>query len=134
MTAAEAKPPAARYHLWRVVAGLVLVTGITRMFLEKGVAFTITTSRFISCSDFRCRRAALDLSHHHLSALRSDTSAGRGQQLAHINSASCRWSCGVEMTLLLLAPLFATWMAHGDSSGKLETPARCRPINEYFAN
>jgi putative membrane protein len=45
---------------------------------------------------------------------RADTKAGRGQQLAPAQFKKIQMIVRVEMTLLLLAPFFATWMAHGE--------------------
>jgi uncharacterized membrane protein len=39
---------------------------------------------------------------------------GRGQRLAPAQFKKKQMIVRVEMTLLLLAPFFATWMAHGD--------------------
>ena len=44
---------------------------------------------------------------------RSDVVAGRGQQLALAQFKKLQMIVRLEMTLLLLAPFFATWMAHG---------------------
>ena len=44
---------------------------------------------------------------------RSESVAGRGQQLAPAQFRKIQMLVRLEMTLLLLAPLFATWMAHG---------------------
>ena len=45
---------------------------------------------------------------------RADTKAGKGQQLAAAQFRKIQMIVRVEMTLLLLAPFFATWMAHGE--------------------
>jgi uncharacterized membrane protein len=44
---------------------------------------------------------------------RSDTRAGRDQKLDRNQFKKIQMILRVEMTLLLLAPFFATWMAHG---------------------
>jgi predicted membrane protein DUF2214 len=45
---------------------------------------------------------------------RSDTRAGKGQKLVHEKFKRMQMIIRVEMTLLFLAPFFATWMAHGE--------------------
>ncbi len=45
---------------------------------------------------------------------RYDIRAGSGQRLAPAQFKKMQMIVRVEMTLLLLAPFFATWMAHGD--------------------
>jgi putative membrane protein len=45
---------------------------------------------------------------------RNDIRAGRGQQLERGQFKKIQMMVRVEMTLMLLAPLFATWMAHGE--------------------
>jgi putative membrane protein len=45
---------------------------------------------------------------------RAETRAGRGQRLAAAQFRKIQMIVRVEMTLLLLAPFFATWMAHGE--------------------
>jgi putative membrane protein len=45
---------------------------------------------------------------------RSDIRAGRGQRLAPAQFKKMQMIVRVEMPLMLRAPFFATWMAHGD--------------------
>jgi putative membrane protein len=96
-------------------AAIVLITGILRMFLEKGpayynhhVAFHILFGMFVVTALISIYPTLVFL------RWRSDTSAGRGQQLAQDQFKKIQMILRVEMTLLLLAPFFATWMAHGE--------------------
>jgi putative membrane protein len=96
-------------------ATIVLVTGLLRMFLEKGaayynhhVAFHILFGIFVVVALLSIYPTVIFL------RWRSDRVAGRGQQLASDQFKKIQMILRVEMTLLLLAPFFATWMAHGE--------------------
>lgn len=96
-------------------ATAVLVTGILRMFLEKGAAyynqhigFHILVGIFVIVALLSIYPTLVFL------RWRADTSAGRGQRLAAAQFKKIQMIVRVEMTLLLLAPFFATWMAHGE--------------------
>jgi putative membrane protein len=96
-------------------ATVVLVTGVLRMFLEKGaayynhhVAFHILFGLFVIAALLSIYPTIVFL------RWRADTKAGRGQQLAAAQFRKIQMIVRVEMTLLLLAPFFATWMAHGE--------------------
>ena len=96
-------------------AAVVLVTGILRIFLEKGaayynhhIAFHILLGIFVFVGLLSIYPTVIFL------RWRSDTLAGRGQQLAERQFGKLQIILRVEMTLLLLAPFFATWMAHGE--------------------
>ena len=85
------------------------------MFLEKGaayymhqIAFHILFGIFIFVALLSVYPTVIFL------RWRSDTSAGRGQQLVQDQFKKIQMILRVEMTLLLLAPFFATWMAHGE--------------------
>jgi putative membrane protein len=95
-------------------AAVVLVSGIMRMFLEKGVAyynqhiaFHILVGIFVTVALLSIYPTVVFL------RWRSDSVAGRGQQLGQAQFGKLQMVVRVEMALLLLAPLFATWMAHG---------------------
>ncbi|MEA2866277.1 MAG: putative rane protein [Bradyrhizobium sp.] len=115
LTAAEAKTIQRLDIVYGISAVTVLITGILRMFLEKGftyynhhIGFHILFGIFII--------AALISIYPTRAFLRwgADTRAGRGQQLANDQFKKIQMILRVEMTLLLLAPFFATWMAHGE--------------------
>jgi putative membrane protein len=96
-------------------ATVVLVTGILRMFLEKGAAyynehigFHILVGIFVIVALLSIYPTLVFL------RWRADTSAGQGQRLAAAQFRKIQMIVRVEMTLLLLAPFFATWMAHGE--------------------
>jgi putative membrane protein len=96
-------------------ATVVLATGVLRMFLEKGaayynhhVAFHILFGLFVIAALLSIYPTIVFL------RWRADTKAGRGQQLAAAQFKKIQMIVRVEMTLLLLAPFFATWMAHGE--------------------
>jgi len=115
MTAAEAGAVQRLDIVYGSSATLVLVTGIIRMFLEKGaayymhhVAFHILFGIFVLAALLSIYPTVIFL------RWRADTRAGRGQQLAQDQFGKLQMIVRVEMTLLLLAPFFATWMAHGE--------------------
>ena len=85
------------------------------MFLEKGpayynhhIAFHILFGIFVVAALLSIYPTLIYL------RWRPDTGAGRGQQLAPDQFRKIQIILRVEMTLLLLAPFFATWMAHGE--------------------
>jgi putative membrane protein len=95
-------------------ATTVLVTGIVRMFLEKGasyynhqIAFHILVGIFVIVALLSIYPTVI------FQRWRSDIVAGRGQQFAQPQFRKIQMIMRLEMTLLLLAPFFATWMAHG---------------------
>jgi len=96
-------------------AAVVLATGVLRMFLEKGpeyydhhIAFHILVGIFVIAALLSIYPTIVFL------RWRADTKAGKGQQLAAAQFKKVQMIVRVEMTLLLLAPFFATWMAHGE--------------------
>jgi putative membrane protein len=115
MTVSEARAIQTLDIVYGASATVVLVTGIMRMFLEKGaayynhhIAFHILFGIFVIAALISIYPTVIFL------RWRSDTSAGRGQQLERSQFKKIQMMVRVEMTLLLLAPLFATWMAHGE--------------------
>jgi putative membrane protein len=115
LTVAEARTIQSLDIVYGVSATIVLVTGILRMFLEKGpayynhqIAFHILFGIFVVAALLSIYPTLIFL------RWRSDTVAGRGQQLAQDQFKKIQMILRVEMTLLLLAPFFATWMAHGE--------------------
>jgi putative membrane protein len=115
LTAPEARTVQRLDIIYGASATIVLVTGILRMFLEKGfayynhqVAFHILFGIFIIVVLLSIYPTMMFL------RWRSDTRAGRGQQLDRNRFKKIQMILRVEMTLLLLAPFFATWMAHGN--------------------
>jgi putative membrane protein len=115
LTAAQARTIQRLDIIYGASAAIVLITGILRMFLEKGpayynhhIAFHILFGIFIVAALLSIYPTLIYL------RWRSDTGAGRGQQLAPDQFRKIQIILRVEMTLLLLAPFFATWMAHGE--------------------
>jgi putative membrane protein len=115
LTAPEARTVQRLDIIYGASATIVLVTGILRMFLEMGfayynhqVAFHILFGIFIIVALLSIYPTMMFL------RWRSDTRAGRGQQLDRNRFKKIQMILRVEMTLLLLAPFFATWMAHGN--------------------
>ncbi len=109
-------------------ATIVLVTGIMRMFLEKGaayynhhIAFHILFGIFVIAALISIYPTVIFL------RWRNDTRAGRGQQLERSQFKKIQMMIRVEMTLMLLAPLFATWMAHGEFSSYPSCACSGRP-------
>jgi putative membrane protein len=115
MTVSEARAIQTLDIVYGASATVVLVTGIMRMFLEKGaayynhhVAFHILFGIFVIAALISIYPTVIFL------RWRNDTGAGRGQQLERSQFKKIQMMLRVEMTLMLLAPLFATWMAHGE--------------------
>jgi putative membrane protein len=115
LTGAQAQTIQRLDIIYGVSAAIVLITGIMRMFLEKGpayynhhVAFHILFGIFVVAALLSIYPTLIYL------RWRPDTGAGRGQQLAPDQFRKIQIILRVEMTLLLLAPFFATWMAHGE--------------------
>jgi putative membrane protein len=114
MTVSEARTIRTLDIVYGASAAIVLVTGIVRMFLEKGaayynhhIAFHILVGIFVIVALLSIYPTVIFL------RWRSDVVAGRGQQLALAQFKKLQMIVRLEMTLLLLAPFFATWMAHG---------------------
>lgn len=115
LTVAQARAIQRLDIVYGASAGIVLVTGVLRMFLEKGaayynhhVAFHILIGIFVAAGLLSIYPTIVFL------RWRADTKAERGQQLAAAQFRKIQMIVRVEMTLLLLAPFFATWMAHGE--------------------
>jgi putative membrane protein len=115
LTAAHAQTIQRLDTVYGASAATVLITGILRMFLEKGaayynhhIAFHILFGIFVVAALLSIYPTLIFL------RWRSDTVAGRGQQLAPDQFKKIQMILRFEMTLLLLAPFFATWMAHGE--------------------
>ncbi|HVX77378.1 MAG TPA: DUF2214 family protein [Bradyrhizobium sp.] len=96
-------------------ATVVLITGVMRMFLEKGVAYYnqhigvhILVGIFVLVALLSIYPTVIFL------RWRSDTRSGKGQQLTRGQYRNMQMIIRAEMALLLLAPFFATWMAHGE--------------------
>lgn len=96
-------------------AAVVLITGVIRMFLEKGVAyynhhigFHILVGIFVIVALLSIYPTVIFL------RWRSGARSGKGQQLAREQYRRMQMIIRLEMALLLLAPFFATWMAHGE--------------------
>jgi putative membrane protein len=114
LTAAEARTLQRLEIIYGGSAALVLVTGIMRMYLEKGTAYYLQNGPFHALLGVFVVVALLSI-YPTVVFLRwrADTRAGRGQQLAAGQLKKLQMILRVEMTLMLLAPFFATWMAHG---------------------
>jgi putative membrane protein len=114
LTAAEARTLQRLDIIYGGSATLVLVTGIMRMYLEKGTAYYLQNGPFHALLGVFVVVALLSI-YPTVVFLRwrADTRAGRGQRLAPGQLEKLQMILRVEMTLMLLAPFFATWMAHG---------------------
>jgi putative membrane protein len=96
-------------------AATVLVTGLLRMYLEKGFAyynhhigFHILFGIFIVAALLSIYPTMVFL------RLRSNAQATGSHQLAPGQFRKIQMIVRAEMALLLLAPFFATWMVHGE--------------------
>ena len=114
LTVAQAKTIQRLDIVYGASATTVLVSGILRMFLEKGaayynhqIAFHILVGIFVIVALLSIYPTVI------YQRWRSDVVAGLGQKLAQAQFKKIQMIVRLEMTLLLLAPFFATWMAHG---------------------
>jgi putative membrane protein len=114
LTAAEARTVQRLDNIYGGSAALILVTGIMRMYLEKGTTYYLHNGAFHALLGVFVVVALLSI-YPTVVFLRwrADTGAGRGQQLASGQFKKLQVILRTEMTLVLLAPFFATWMAHG---------------------
>jgi putative membrane protein len=114
LTVAEASTVQRLDIIYGGSATLVLVTGIMRMYLEKGTTYYLQNGAFHALLGVFIVVALLS-AYPTVVFLRwrADTGAGRGQQLEPGQFKTLQMIMRMEMTLLLLAPFFATWMAHG---------------------
>jgi putative membrane protein len=114
LTAAEARTVQSLDIIYGGSATLVLVTGIMRIYLEKGVTYYMQSGAFHALLGLFIVVALLSI-YPTVVFLRwrAATRAGRGQQLEPGQFKKLQMVLRLEMTLMLLAPFFATWMAHG---------------------
>ena len=114
LTAAEARTLQRLDIIYGGSAALVLVTGIMRMYLEKGTAYYLQNGPFHALLGVFVVVALLSI-YPTVVFLRwrAETRAGKGQELAAGQFKKLQMILRAEMTLMLLAPFFATWMAHG---------------------
>jgi putative membrane protein len=115
LTATEARTIQRLDAVYGSSAAIVLISGIMRMFLEKGVAYYNHHIAFHILFGIFIIAAVLSIYPTRLYLRwRSDIRASRGQRLEPAQFKKMQMIVRVEMTLLLLAPFFATWMAHGE--------------------
>ena len=114
LTAAEARTLQRLDNIYGGAAALLLVTGIMRMYLEKGTTYYLHNGAFHALLGVFVLVALLSI-YPTVVFLRwrVETRAGRGQELAGGQFKKLQMILRLEMTLVLLAPFFATWMAHG---------------------
>jgi putative membrane protein len=114
LTAAEARAVQRLDIIFGGSATLLLVTGVMRMYLEKGTTYYIQNGPFHALLGLFIVAALLSI-YPTVVFLRWRAAArvGRGQQLEAGQFKKIQMILRLEMTLMLLAPFFATWMAHG---------------------
>jgi putative membrane protein len=114
LTAVEARTLQRLDNIYGGSAALVLVTGIMRMYLEKGTTYYLHNGAFHALLSVFVVVALLSI-YPTVVFLRwrAETRAGRGQELAGGQFKKLQMILRLEMTLILVAPFFATWMAHG---------------------
>jgi putative membrane protein len=114
LTAAQARTIQRLDIIYGAAAVLILVTGVMRMYLEKGVTYYLQNGAFHALLGIFVVVALISI-YPTVTFLRwrADTGADRGQELAPGSFRKLQMTMRFEMALVLLAPLFATWMAHG---------------------
>ncbi len=115
MTLAQARTLQRLDILYGLSATVVLITGILRMYLEKGFAyylhhgaFHILLTLFVVIGVLSIYPTVMFL------RWRNDTRENRVPQMPPKQFKNIQMILRVEMTLLLIAPLFAAWMAHAE--------------------
>jgi putative membrane protein len=114
LSAAEARAIQRLDIIYGGSATLILVTGIMRMYLEKGTTYYLQSGPFHALLGVFVLVALLSI-YPTVTLLRwrADARAGRGQELAAGRFKALQIILRAELALVLIAPLFATWMAHG---------------------
>jgi putative membrane protein len=114
LTAAQAGTVQRLDGIYGGSAVMVLVTGFMRMYLEKGTTYYLHSGPFHALLGLFIVVALLSI-YPTVAFLRwrGGIRAGRGQQLEPGQFKRLQMILRVEITLTLLAPFFATWMAHG---------------------
>ncbi len=115
VTVAQAKTIQTLDIIYGASATVVLGTGIWRMFLEKGVdyylhhgAFHILVTLFVVIGLLSAYPTMVFL------RWRPITREGRAPEIAPAQFKNIQMILRVEMLLLVIAPLFAAWMAHAE--------------------
>jgi putative membrane protein len=113
ITVAEARVLQRLDATYGASATLLLLTGVARMFLEKGVAyylhhgaFHILVTLFVMIGLLSIYPTVVFL------RWRGDIKANQAPTMAPEQFARLRLILRAEIALLLIAPLFAAWMAH----------------------
>jgi putative membrane protein len=114
LSAAEVRTLQRLDNIYGGSAAVVLVTGIMRMYLEKGTTYYLQSGAFHTLFGIFVLVALLSI-YPTMTLLRwrGDVRAGRGQEIAPGRFKTIQMILRAELALLLIAPLFATWMAHG---------------------
>jgi len=100
--------------IYGVSATLLLVTGIARMFLEKGVDYYMHHVPFHILLTLFVLVGLLSIyPTMKFFSWRAATRAGSAPQLADGDYRRLQMVMRIELTLLFIAPLFAAWMARG---------------------
>ena len=95
-------------------AALLLATGVARMFLEKGVAYYLRHGAFHILVTLFVVIGLLSI-YPTVAFLRwrGEIKADRAPAIPAEQFRRLRLILRIEIVLLLIAPLFAAWMAHG---------------------
>ena len=95
-------------------AGVVIVTGVARMYLEKGVTYYVHNASFHILISLFVLIGLLSIYPTVIFVRwRKVTRSGHAPQLAPGQFKRVQQVLRAQMALLLLVPLFATGMAHG---------------------
>jgi len=115
ITLAQAKTIQRLDILYGLSAAVVLITGVLRMYLEKGFdyylhhgAFHILLTLFVVIGLLSIYPTIVFL------RWRPITREGRAPEIPEAQFKNLQTVLRVEMLLLLIAPLFAAWMAHAE--------------------
>ena len=114
ITEAEARVLQRLDNTYGASAALLLATGVARVFLEKGVAyylhhgaFHILVTLFVVIGLLSIYPTVVFL------RWRGEIKADRAPAISAEQFRRLRLILRIEIVLLLIAPLFAAWMAHG---------------------
>lgn len=114
MTTSGARTLRTLDSIYGASAGVVLVTGIWRMFLEKGAAYYLHNMAWNVLVGLFVLIALLSLYPTVVFLrFRRALRAGTTPTLEERQFRTVQMIIRLELLLILIAPLFATWMAHG---------------------
>jgi putative membrane protein len=97
-------------NIYGASAGVLLITGIMRMYLEKGTTYYLQSGAFHTLVGIFVLVAVLSV---YPTVIFLRWRGGGAREIAPGRFRTLQIILRAELALVLIAPLFATWMAHG---------------------